>query len=180
MAWVVVSLDILWVTSPLKACSNLGLTPSRLLMESEWKVFKTWLRVSSSFAVRLESVQNMTKGFFLFCFSDPANAPNILAKQATWYVRNSLLVLTPWHKDFVVSEWTALKVPVWVELPGLPLPCVSFLSQIAASLGRVVCLEADRFYHARLQKRVCVEIDLSQDLKEFVDIHSAGYVYQSA
>ncbi len=66
--------------------------------------------------VRLDTVQNLTKGFFLFFrFANPSQADAIL--------RSSLLVFEKWSQDFTVSEDKKLRVPVWVEFPGLPLPC---------------------------------------------------------
>lgn len=68
------------------------------------------------------------------------------------------------------SNDTRLQVPVWIEFLGLSLPCVPFLQNIVTSIRKVLCVEPDGFFQSRPQKRVYVEIDLSQDLKESLDI----------
>ncbi|XP_057812612.2 uncharacterized protein LOC131026697 [Cryptomeria japonica] len=115
-------------------------------------VLKDWVNKAwVPHGVRLEMVQNLTKGFFLFCFSEVSHVQAILG-HSPWYVWCSLLVFQAWTCDFAISDETKLRVPVWIEFPGLPLPCVPFLNHIASSLGRVVCVEPDRFFQSRPQK----------------------------
>ena len=59
---------------------------------------------------------------------------------------------------------------MWVEFLGLPLPCWPFIESIAKTLGKVITKENEKFFNARPQKRVCVEVDLAKDLKVFVEI----------
>lgn len=47
---------------------------------------------------------------------------------------------------------------------------MNFLNHIVSSLGRFICIELDRFFQAQPQKWVCIEVDLSKDLKDSVDI----------
>ena len=37
-------------------------------------------------------------------------------------------------------------------------------------MGKVICMELDKFFNARPQCRVCVEVNLSRDLKEYGEI----------
>ncbi|KAH9310780.1 hypothetical protein KI387_025815 [Taxus chinensis] len=120
-----------------------GRTPSESMLKS-W-VQSAW----TAHGIKLDSIQNLTRGFFCLRFADPSHASLILNKQQTWYVRSSLLVLSPWTRDFVVFDQTALKVPVWVEFPGLPMLCCDFLERIVVTLGCVIYTEPSRFFAAR-------------------------------
>ncbi|XP_057871173.1 uncharacterized protein LOC131077647 [Cryptomeria japonica] len=151
----------------LEKCTLIGYFVGRIPPESmlhDW-VAKAW----SPHGVRLNGVQSLTKGFFLFHFSNPSHVEAILS-HGPWTVRSSLLVFQHWSHNFSVSDDKKLRAPVWVEFPSLPLPCWPFMQTIAQSVGKVVCLEPNHFFNACPQKRVCVEVDLSRDLKEIVDI----------
>lgn len=62
----------------------------------------------------------------------------------------SMLGVLHWFFSLGLETLLSLmsNVPVEVEFHGLPLPCWLFLHVIAQSLGKVVCVEHDCFYHA--------------------------------
>ena len=85
-------------------------------------------------------------------------------------MHSSLLVFKKWSRNFTVSDDKKLRVPVWVEFPSLTLSCWPFIEAISNTLGKVITKEHDKKINARPQKCVCVEVDLSKDLKDFVKI----------
>lgn len=85
-------------------------------------------------------------------------------------MRSSLLVFQKWSRDFTVSNDKKLRVPVWFEFPGLPLPCWPFIESIAQALGKLVTKEPEKIFNAHPQRRVCIEVDLSKDLKDSMEI----------
>lgn len=87
------------------------------------------------------------------------------------------MVFQRWSRDFVVSDDQKLKVPVWVELPGIPIPCWSFLPAIVQTVSKVVCLELDKFFNTPPQRSVCVEVNLSRNLKDTMEIQIAGTTF---
>lgn len=87
---------------------------------------------------------------------------------------SSLLVFQKWSRDFTVSDDKKLRVPVWVEFPGLPLPCWPFIESLAQALGTK---EPEKFFNARPQRRVCIEVDLSKDLKDSVEIQIGAQTF---
>lgn len=91
------------------------------------------------------------KVFFLFHFSNPSHVEAILF-HGLWTVRSSLLVFQRWSRDFSISDDRKLWVLVWVEFPSLPLRCWSFMQTIARFVGKVVCLEPDRFFMLALKR----------------------------
>ena len=122
-----------------------------------------------SMGVRLDVVQNLTKGFFLLLFANPSQAEAVFTN-GPWSVRFSLLVFLRWSRDFTVSDDKKLRVFVWVEFPGLPLPCWHFIESIAQTFGKVVTKEPKKFFNARPQRRVYIEVDLSKDLRDIMEI----------
>ena len=66
---------------------------------------------------------------------------------------------------------------MWVKFSGLPLPCWSFIESIAKTLGKVVTMEPEKFFNDRPQQRVCVEVDLSKDLKDAVEIQIGAQTF---
>ena len=92
-------------------------------------------------------------------------------------MRSSLLFFQKLSRDFTVSDDKNLKVPVWVELPGLSLPCWPFIESIAKTFGKVVTKEPENFFNAHPQRRVCIEVDLSKDLKDFVKIQIGAQTF---
>lgn len=54
--------------------------------------------------------------------------------------------------NFSILDDKKLRVPVWAEFPGLPLPCWPFMQTIAQSIGKVVYLEPDHFLMLTLKR----------------------------
>ena len=92
-------------------------------------------------------------------------------------MRSSLLVFQKWLRDFTISDDKKLRFPVWVEFPGLPLPCWPFIESIANILSKVVTKEHDKFFNAHPQRHICVEVDLSKDLKDSVEIQIGAQTF---
>lgn len=120
--------------------------------------------------IQVEGIQRLTKGFFLFHFGNPSQTDHIFI-HGPWTVRSSLLVFQRWSRDFSVSDDNKLRVLIWVEFLGLPIPCWSFLQAIVQTLGKVISVEPDKCFNVCPQQRVCVEVDLSRDLKDSMEIH---------
>ena len=59
---------------------------------------------------------------------------------------------------------------MWVEFLGLSLPRWPFIESIANTLGKVITKDNEIFFNARSQRHVCVEVDLSKDLKDSMEI----------
>ena len=104
--------------------------------------------------------KTLPKVFFLFRFANPSQAEAVFTN-GPWSVRSSLLVFQRWSRDFTISDDKKLRVSVWVEFPGLPLSCWHFIEAIAQTLGKVVTKEPEKFFNARPQRRICIEVDLS-------------------
>jgi len=76
-------------------------------------------------------MQNLTNGFFFFCFAE-ANHVKAILSCGPWLVRFSLLIFKHWAQDFVVFEEKSHRVLVWV-VPW-------------AALAMVIFLEVDRLF----------------------------------
>lgn len=128
----------------------------------------TWIQ-QTWHGIKVDGIQNLTKVFFLFHFVDPTQARTALS-HGSWSIYTSLLVFHPWTKSFSVTNQVSLMVPIWVEFLGLPLPLWLYHQQLCASIGEFICCEIDRFYASLLQTLFCVKVDLSKNLKEYVNV----------
>ena len=81
-----------------------------------------------------------------------------------------MLVFQRWSRDFIVFDDKKLRVPMSIELSGLPLPCWPFIESIANTLGKVITKEHEKFFNAHPQKHIFFEFDLCKDLKDSVEI----------
>lgn len=71
--------------------------------------------------IKVDFIQNLTKGFFLFYFANPSQARAVVS-YGPWSIHSSLLVFQPWTKSFFVTNQVSLRVLIWVEFLGLPFP----------------------------------------------------------
>ena len=55
----------------------------------------------------------------------------------TWFVQSSSMMISKWMMDFMINQESSI-APVWVSLPGLPLPLFEkkYLLKIGSLLGR--------------------------------------------
>ena len=60
--------------------------------------------------------------------------------------------------------------------PSLPLPCWHFIESIAHTLGKVITKNMN-FFQCSSSKCICIEIDLSKDLKDFVEIQIGSQTF---
>ena len=136
----------------MKLCYENGLTRARLLMEFPLMLCKT-----------------LPNFFIFFCFVKPSLADMVLSN-GPWSLHSSLFIFQIWSRYFTISNENKLRVLVWVEFLGVPLPCWSFIESISNSLGKVITKKYENKFNAHPQKRICVEVDLSKDLKDSMEI----------
>lgn len=109
-------------------------------------VLHIWVsQVWSSYGVKVENIQNLIKGFFLFRFFDLVHAQKVLSKGSRT-ICSSLLVLQPYTVGFNVENEGAVDVPMWVEFPGLPLLLSNFFYFFVDTIGQFVCFELEQFF----------------------------------
>jgi len=109
-------------------------------------LLRTWVsQVWSPYGFKVENVQNLTKGFFLFRLFDPLHVQKFLNK-GIWIVCNSLLELQPYTPGFNVADEGVMDVLVWVEFPILSIPLRRFLKSLGESIGQFVCFEPEKFF----------------------------------
>lgn len=113
-----------------------------------------------------------SSGWLLFRFSSAGDRDSVL-RNGPYYIfgRPLLLKIIPDVFDF--NDHEISKVPVWVQLPNLPLEFwnTRALSKIASKIGSPK--QADRLTIARERvsyARVLVEVDVTKELKEEVTI----------
>lgn len=128
-------------------------------------VLRNWIQSYwHPYGIKVEHVQNLSKGFFLFQFFDPESAKQVLAKGPS-YVNSALLLCQPWTQSFNFHDEVSLVVPVWVEFPSLPTALWPFLHGLPGNIGEFLCEKPTRFFATTR-----VKVDLAKTLKEFITI----------
>lgn len=115
-----------------------------------------------------------SSGWLLFKFSSSIDRDAVL-NNGPFYIFGRPLLLKVMPDEFDFNDCEINKVPVWVQLPNLPLEYwnVRALSKIASKLGTPK--QADKLTISRDRvsfARVLVEIDVSKPLKEEVLINA--------
>lgn len=136
--------------------------------EMEGYVKVRWMRIGAP------TVHMLQEGMFLFDFCDEDR--NKVLEQ-NWAFRGQPLILRPWTPDVDINKLEVEKVPVWVQLPRLPLSC--WTSRI---LGEIVsCIELPLATDMLTAKRgwlnyarVLVEMKVSSKLIYEVPVDVAG------
>lgn len=99
------------------------------------------------------------KGFFVFVFKN-SNDKSLIFRNGPYFMRQQGLYLNKWSPDFDPSQDIPSTVPVWVQLPHLPLHCWNqkTLQIISNALGKYIDhdVRKDQYSCAR----ICVEVYL--------------------
>ena len=92
------------------------------------------------------------RGWFALNFSQPDHVKWVLDRN--WSFDQNPVLLKPWIPSFDASRERVDLMPIWVRLPGLPLPfsCEEHFAHIGNMLGSF--LEADTSYKVSKSKRV--------------------------
>ncbi|XP_016512276.1 uncharacterized protein LOC107829318 [Nicotiana tabacum] len=107
-------------------------------------------------------------GYFIFRF-ESVKDKNLIVQNGPYTFNSRPMVLKDCDPDFQIQNESMRIVPVWVNLPGLPVQCWAEenLGRIASLLGKPICTdklttECERISYAR----ILVEMDITQPLPE--------------
>ncbi|WOL03911.1 hypothetical protein Cni_G12631 [Canna indica] len=87
-------------------------------------------------------IVDLAAGFFAFKFSSEEDFWEVFSG-GPWFLRGQGLSLIPWRDNFQPMQEKISIVPVWIQLPGLPLEFLNqnILPQLAAVIGRPVKID---------------------------------------
>nr|TKR85199.1 hypothetical protein D5086_0000250520 [Populus alba] len=128
--------------------------------------------VGTSLASAPASLTIHDSGWLIYRFSHEKDKLSVLSG-GPYLIYGKPLILHPMTRFFDFSNEEMSRVPVWVRFPNLPLYCwsPSCLSKIASVLGKPIQSDHMTSTLSRLSyARVLVEIDLREDLQQFVEI----------
>ncbi|WOK97316.1 hypothetical protein Cni_G06024 [Canna indica] len=105
-----------------------------------------------------------------------ANALSVIS-EGPWAFRGELLILRPWRPDFQALTEELNSVPVWVQLPDLPLEYwnENYLFNIACLIGRPLKIDENSFAWERGKfVRICIVLNFSMPVKQGILIGKPG------
>lgn len=88
-------------------------------------------------------------------------------------IANRPVIMKKWEADFCFEKEVLKEVPLWIQLPNLPLHCwgANSLSRIGSILGKPVCADEATSSQQRISyARLLVEIDITQPIKYKIHI----------
>ena len=123
------------------------------------------VKVCASWGVRYSYVPHHN-GWLVFRFENPQDRDNVL-KKGPYFVFGRPLLLKVMPEDFEFEEKRNSELPVWINLPKLPLTCwnPAILSKIASKVGKAVATDRLTVTKEKIAyARVLVEVDASKEL----------------
>jgi len=120
-------------------------------------------------------------GWIVFRFSSEEDRLSVL-HGGPYFIYGRSLMLKSMPRCFRFGGEELASVPVWVQLPDLPIDCWNgrALSKIASRLGKPITTDKMTCSKERLSfARVMVEVDVSKDLKSSMEIRlPTGDIYE--
>lgn len=103
----------------------------------------------------------------------------VVLQYGTWVICGKICYLQARTLDFHPKGPSRSRYPMWVELPFSNLAFKPFLQDIMAQLGRVIWCRnnSDKISSLRLHPRVCVEMDLTNQLPKNIKLIGQGFVF---
>ncbi|XP_019252654.1 PREDICTED: uncharacterized protein LOC109231445 [Nicotiana attenuata] len=113
-------------------------------------------------------------GYFIFKF-EYLEDKNLIMQNGPYTFNSRPMVLKDWDPNFQMKDESMRIVPIWINLPGLPIQCWAEenLGRIASLLGKPICTdrltaECERVSYAR----VLVDMDITQPLPNEICIET--------
>ncbi|XP_058762100.1 uncharacterized protein LOC131635497 [Vicia villosa] len=112
------------------------------------------------------------EGYFILKFKNGDDRDEVLMK-GPYTFQNKLMILLEWRHDFTMAKDMLRSIPIWIKLPGLPLPMwgAQSLGKIGSAVG--IPLFTDECTAEKLRvsyARLLVEVDVTQKLCEEISI----------
>ncbi|WOK94310.1 hypothetical protein Cni_G03012 [Canna indica] len=124
-------------------------------------------------------IVDLASGFFAFKFNEENYYWKVYA-EGPWFLRGQALSLIQWRENFQPMKEEISVVPVWIQMPGLPLEFMNqeILLQLAAVIGRPVKIDeytkaCDRGKFAR----ICIQMNLKKPIEQGFWVETKGYKF---
>src|SRR4051812_10014666 len=106
-------------------------------------------------------VLNLENGLFLFKFEN-VQMKSLVLKGRPWFIAQRPLLLKKWSPGISLEKFDSRKLPLWVNLRGVPMELFTKegISHIASGIGVPLFMDKATEMRSRLYfARVCVEVD---------------------
>ncbi|XP_019227734.1 PREDICTED: uncharacterized protein LOC109209025 [Nicotiana attenuata] len=113
-------------------------------------------------------------GYFIFHFESMEDKIEIF-QNGPYTFNNRPMVLKDCDPDFQIQNESMRIVPIWINLPGLPVQCWAEenLGRIASLLGKPICTDKLTAQCERISyARILVEMDITQPLPDGITIEN--------
>ncbi|WOL20110.1 hypothetical protein Cni_G28912 [Canna indica] len=111
-------------------------------------------------------IVDLASSFFCFKFGNGDYLYKVLAG-GPWFLRDQVLLLIPWRPNFQPLIEKISTIPIWLQLPGLPLEYIqtNILLKIASCIGQPIKVDEITLRGQRAKfARICVLWDLDKPI----------------
>ncbi|GLT60148.1 hypothetical protein SLA2020_329290 [Shorea laevis] len=111
-------------------------------------------------------------GYYIVKFSSPQDCSTVLTG-GPYKLFGHYLAVQPWEPGFHPARAKAPKTAVWVKLHGVPIVCFqeAICLYLGSKIGKPIKVDPTTLLATRGKfARVCIEVDLSQQLPSTVDL----------
>lgn len=120
------------------------------------------------------------EGYYLYLFALMKDKIELL-QMGPYSYHNKPFILKPWMAEFVFDKEAITMVPLWANLPGLPVGywSIEALRKVASAIGKP--LYTDKYtadINCISYARVLVEVDISRPLVENIEIEAPCGIIQ--
>ena len=126
--------------------------------------------VAKLWKIQPNQTSSLGKGFFVSNLSSEAEVSRVLSS-GPWFLNGTFISTQKWQPGFRVSEAKDNLLPIWVELPEIPVEFLvePILKSIGNSLGRFIKADMKSISEKKLRfARLLVLMDTSLGKKEYV------------
>ncbi|WOL11361.1 hypothetical protein Cni_G20123 [Canna indica] len=116
-------------------------------------------------------VIDMAAGYFCFKFTCAEDRNRVLT-EGPWFFRGQALLLTPWRPNFQPLLEKIDSIPVWIQLPGLPIEYLQkdILLKIVSCIGHPIKIDSVTLNGQRAKfARVCMLWNLKDRIPSALD-----------
>ncbi|WOL08837.1 hypothetical protein Cni_G17590 [Canna indica] len=150
-----------------------GITPLPVIQQALPKIWKLRCNVQAV---------DLAVGYFYFKFAYEEDRNKVFT-EGPWFFRGHALLLTPWNANFQPLMKTIDVIPVWIQLPDLPLEYLQkdILMKIVRSIGQPIKIDGVTMRGLRAKfARVCILWSLKNKVPPGIWINGDGLKFWQA
>lgn len=106
---------------------------------------------------------------YILFFNDAKHTAEVL-NHGKWLIKSMPLVIHRWTKSFDHKNKKLATIPVWVDLPQMPLAFYLWIKNLGSKIGRIICQKSYPANNPKWDPQLLMEVNTSQELKHSLNL----------